>query len=158
MSTTFQRLVLNKWKFRLYLLKKLPAAFFSGLQVLEYNAAQCVVTVPYKWHNTNPFKSTYFACLAMAAELSTGVPAMGAVQASGKKISMLVADISGKFHKKAVSKTWFTCTAVQSFEQTIAQCIATQTAQTITAKSEGYNDKNELVASFDITWSFKLKN
>ena len=52
--------------------QKLPAAFFSGVRIKEVGETKCRVSVPYKWFTQNPFRSTYFACLAMAAEMSTG--------------------------------------------------------------------------------------
>ena len=67
----FLQLINNPFKFRLFLLAKLPSAFFSGVRVLVADEKKCVVTVPYKWFSKNPFKSTYFACLSMAAEMST---------------------------------------------------------------------------------------
>lgn len=52
--------------FNLFLLAKLPAAYFSGVRVLSLDEEECKVKVPYKWFSQNPFKSTYFACLSMA--------------------------------------------------------------------------------------------
>lgn len=72
----FLELVQHPVKYRLFLLKKLPAAFFSGIRVKYADENKAVVTVPYKWFSTNPFKSTYFACLSMAAEMTTGLLAM----------------------------------------------------------------------------------
>jgi hypothetical protein len=71
MNRKFLELVMHPFKFRLYLLSKLPSAFFSGVRVCYIDEEKCVVTVPYKWFSQNPFKSTYFACLGMAAEMST---------------------------------------------------------------------------------------
>ena len=67
MPNQFIQTLKNPVLFRLYLFYKLPAAFFSGVRVREIDEQHCVVTVPYKWFSQNPFRSTYFACLAMAA-------------------------------------------------------------------------------------------
>ena len=63
-------------KFRMFLLTKLPSAYFTGVRIKEVDAKKCVTTVPYKWFSKNPFRSTYFASLAMAAEMSTGALAL----------------------------------------------------------------------------------
>ena len=42
----------------------------------------------------------YFACQAMAAEMSTGLLAMGYIDSHSQEISMLVLDLSCKFTKK----------------------------------------------------------
>ena len=49
-----------------FMLAKLPLALFAGLRVRELSDHRCVVTVPYGWRSTNPFRSTYFAALSMA--------------------------------------------------------------------------------------------
>ena len=49
----------NSFKFRLLLFKILPMGFLSGMRIKELNEEKCVVTVPYKWINKNPFKSTF---------------------------------------------------------------------------------------------------
>src|SRR5213595_52670 len=86
----FQQLVRHPVKFRMFLFSKLPSAFFSGVRVKSIDDNKTVVTVPYKWFSQNPFKSTYFACLAMAAEMSTGSLAMAHVYQRSPAVSMLV--------------------------------------------------------------------
>ena len=58
--------------FWLWMLMKLPAALFCGVRLREVGEERCVTTIPYGWRSQNPFKSTYFAAQAMAAEMSTG--------------------------------------------------------------------------------------
>ena len=76
-STEFLQLIKHPFKFKLYMLSKLPSAFFSGVRVVHADEYACAVKVPYKWFSQNPFRSTYFACLSMAAEMSTGEHAGG---------------------------------------------------------------------------------
>src|SRR5690606_41534093 len=80
-------------KLNQFLFFKLPSAFWCGVRVLSINESVCCVTVRHKWINQNPFRSMYFAVQAMAAELCTGALVMTAIQESGRKISMLVAQI-----------------------------------------------------------------
>ena len=58
------------FKFKLFLLFKLPMGFLCGMRIKELNNESCQVTVPYKWLNKNPFKSTFWAVLGMAAEMN----------------------------------------------------------------------------------------
>ena len=153
----FTQIVKNPFKFKLFLLSKLPNAFFTGLKIKELSEQKCAVSIRYKWFNKNPFKSTYFASLAMAAELSTGVLAMQSVENSGKKLNMLVVNVSGDFFKKAIGKTIFTCVDGEAFTNTINTCILENKAQTFTAASIGKNEAGEEIAKFLITWSFKMK-
>ncbi len=81
-NAAFLRLLGSPIRFRLYLLTRIPSAFFSGLRVEKATAESCTVTVPFKWFTKNPFRSTYFACLSMAAEMSTVILAMTGVSLS----------------------------------------------------------------------------
>lgn len=154
----FLQLINNPFKFRLFLIAKLPSAYFSGVRVLFADEEKCVVTVPYKWFSKNPFKSTYFACHSMAAEMSTGVLAMAHLYELEPPVSMLVTRVTGDFTKKAVKRTSFTCEDGLKIKQTIEDAISTGMGTMVTVRSVGRNSEDEIVAQFEITWSFKVKN
>jgi hypothetical protein len=151
----FARLLRHPIKFRMFLLSKLPSAFFSGVRVKQVSGESALVTVPYKWFSQNPFRSTYFACLAMAAEMSTGLLGLLHSYHSSPGISMLVLAIEGNYHKKATGVTFFTCADGAAIRATIGDAVNSGEARSIRARSAGVNDKGELVAEFVITWSFK---
>lgn len=153
----FFRIIKHPIKFRLFLLAKLPAAFFSRVRVRAISEQSCTVTVPYRWFTQNPFRSTYFACLAMAAEMSTGVLAMAHIYKRNPPVSMLVLKVEGNFIKKAADLTTFTCNDGALIQQMIEESIATGEGRTVTAKSVGVNKAGETVAEFLVTWSFKAK-
>lgn len=156
-ASQFLKLINSPVKFRLFLLSKLPSAFFCGVRVRYADEKTCVVTVPYKWLSQNPFRSTYFACLAMAAEMSTGVLAMAHIYKRRPVVSMLVLKVEGHFLKKAVGRTTFTCDDGLILEQAIEDSISGDEAKMITARSYGRNAEGEVVAEFLITWGFKVK-
>ena len=154
----FIQLIRHPVKFRIFLFSKLPAAFFSGVKVKTIDEASAIVTVPYKWFSQNPFRSTYFACLAMAAEMSTGV--LGLMQVIERKpsVSMLVVNLEANYFKKAVDLTTFVCEDGKLIEVLVDDAIATGEARSVRAKSVGRNKAGEIVAEFYITWSFKAKS
>jgi hypothetical protein len=156
-SNKFFLLANNPLKFRLFLLTKLPAAFIAGIRIIECNEETCSVSVPFKWLTQNPFRSTYFACLSMAAEMSTGALAMANVYQRKPSTSMLITSVDSKYYKKAIGKTVFICKEGLLIKQAIDTAYATVSPQTIRVKSEGFNHQNELVAEFWFTWSFKVK-
>jgi hypothetical protein len=157
-AAAFLKLINSPLKFRLFLLSRLPSAFFCGVRVRYADETKCVVTVPYKWLSQNPFKSTYFACLAMAAEMSTGVLAMAYIYKRNPAVSMLVLKVEGNFLKKAVGRTSFTCDEGSLIKQVIEDAINSKESKTVTAKSIGRNSDGEVVAEFSISWSFKVKS
>jgi hypothetical protein len=157
LTEKFIKIVRHPVKFRMFLFWKLPAAFFSGVRIKEVDETRSVVSVPYKWLTQNPFSSTYFASLAMAAELSTGVLGMMHVYKRTPPISMLITNMEAMYHKKAIGKTYFTCKAGKEINDTIEQSIATGEPKSITVTSSGTNKNGELIAEFLFTWSFKVK-
>ena len=157
-SEKFIQQMKHPLKSRMFLLLKLPSAFFSGVRIKNISAEKCAVTVPYKWFSQNPFRSTYFACLAMAAEMSTGVLALMQIVGRKPSVSMLVVNLEANYFKKAVDVTTFTCEEGKSMEQLVDDAIASGEAKSFKAKSVGKNKAGEIVAEFYITWSFKAKS
>ena len=156
-TSSFINLINHPLKFRIFLLFRLPSAFFCGVRVRAMDKEHCVVTVPYKWFSQNPFRSTYFACLSMAAEMSTGVLAMAHVYKRDPPISMLVVKVESEYFKKAVGKTTFICEDGDALRRTIEESISSGEGKIFRAKSVGKNATGEIVAEFYITWSFKAK-
>ena len=142
----------------MFLLTKLPSAYFAGVRVVFADENKCLVKIPYKWFSKNPFRSTYFACLSMAAEMSTGVLALAHLYKRKPAISMLVSNVEGHFIKKATGISIFTCEDGLAIKQTIIEAIETGDGKLIKAKSIGRNEAGEIVEEFTITWSFKVKS
>lgn len=142
----------------MYLLFKLPAAFFSGIRVKKINEERCVTSVPYKWLTQNPFRSTYFASLAMAAEMSTGAIALSNVYERKPSVSMLVTKMEATYFKKAGGTIFFTCEQGNEIASIIDEAVATGEGKSVIAKSTGKNKSGEIVAEFLFTWSFKTKS
>jgi len=154
----FIQLMNNPVKFRFFLLSKLPSAYFSGLRIKSMDEHHCTATIPYKWFSQNPFRSTYFACLAMAGEMTTGSLAMANIYKRKPAVSMLVVKLEANYFKKANSLTTFTCSDGDELQAAIESTIASGEAVAFRAKSTGTNENGELVAEFFITWSFKRRS
>jgi|SRR6185437_6927814 len=152
----FFKLTRSPIKFRLYLLTNLPAAFFAGLKVTAADTHSCIITVPYRWSTRNPFRSIYFACLAMAAEMSCGILAMSNVYKSNPRVSMLVVNMEAGFTKKATGRARFTCEDGKSMREAVDRAKATGEPQMIKTRSVGTLETGEIIAEFFITWSFKV--
>ncbi len=147
----------SPFRFRLYLLFKLPAAFFSGIRIKEITNEKCITSVPFTWLTQNPFHSTYFASLAMAAEMSTGVLALINTINKVPAVSMLVTKMEANYFKKAKGITFFTCTQGSEIATAVNEAATGKDGKTVTVKSTGRNKSEELIAEFIFTWSFKAK-
>ena len=153
----FLELVNHPFKFGMYLFYKLPAAFFSGVRVKTINDEKCITSVPFKWLTQNPFRSTYFASLAMAAEMSTGTLALSNVYKRTPAISMLLVNMQANYFKKATGTIYFTCEQGKEIAMLVEEAIRTGEGKSIVIKSAGRNKAGDIVAEFLFTWSFKAK-
>lgn len=152
----FRRDISNPLKLKLFMLQRLPMAYLAGLRIAELTADRATVTVPYKYLTQNPFRSIYFACLSMAAEMASGLLSMMHVQA-GPPVSMLVVALQADFTKKAVGLIRFTSHDGAAIAQAIAESRATGEGRTVVCTSTGTDASGDTVAVFRITWSFRAK-
>lgn len=152
----FLRLINSRWRMGLFLWWKLPSAAFMGIRLLHCDGQEAVIRLPYRWTSQNPFRSTYFAAQCAAAELSTGVLGLAALQ--GKPpVSMLVLGIEATFVKKAAEPLLFTCTEGEAVERAVLEALSSGEPRTIQMTSVGRLPDQTEAARVRITWSFKAK-
>ncbi len=144
-------------KLNLFLLTKLPSAYFSGVRLKSILEDEVVVTVRHKWINQNPFKSMYWATQGMASELTTGILVMKEIDACGKRISMLVTQQNGIFTKKALGNITFSCKEGNKIKSAIFETIKTGEGQTVVLTSQGFDEQGDVVSTFEYEWSVKVK-
>ena len=156
-ANKFQKLVNNPFLFRLYLLKKLPLAYIAGLRVNELSNEKAIVTVKYSWLTQNPFRSMYFACLSMAAEMSTGMLVLNGAYDSNPPVSMLIIKNQAVYNKKAVGTITFTCSEGNLLNAAINKAKTSGESIEINASSTGKDEEGDIVAEFIFTWSLKAK-
>ena len=137
---------------------KLPLAWIGGVRVKEVTKASCIVKIKHRWMNQNPFRSMFWAAQGMAAEMSTGVLVIQAIQNSGKKVSMLVTDQKGSFTKKATGLIRFECHDGNTVAKAIEKSADTGEGQVVKMKSTGYNKEGDSVSNFEFEWSIKVKS
>ncbi|MCX7550100.1 DUF4442 domain-containing protein [Xanthomarina sp. F2636L] len=145
-------------KLNAFLLFKLPSAYFTGVRTKYIDKEKCIVTVKHRWVNQNPFNSMFWAVQGMAAELTTGALVMQQIKASGKNISMLVANNRASFVKKATGRITFVCNEGAQVEETIKKAIETGEGQTLWMRANGVNTEGVEVSNFEFEWTLKVKS
>lgn len=141
-----------------YLWRMLPLAAFAGLRVVRLDHQACGVRLPGGWRTQNPFRSTYFAAQAMAAEMSTGAPALVLREDAAHPVSMLVLAVHASYSKRLTGPGTFTCEDVPAIRSAIDRAAASGEAQVVSARSTGRNAAGETVADFTVDWSFKRRD
>lgn len=141
----------------LWLWKTLPLAAFAGLRVVRMDERACAVRVPGGWRTQNPFRSTYFAAQAMAAEMSTGAPALVMLRDAPASLAMLVVGLRVSYGKKLVGTGVFTFEDVAGMRDAITRAAAGDEPQLFVARSVGRDPAGDVVGEFEISWSFKRR-
>lgn len=154
---SYRKLVLSPF-FKAGLLKELPMASIAGLKITELDDEQCKVTVPYKYINKNPFNTTYWAVLGMAAEMASGALVQMFTHKLEPSVSMFVTGCDGKFIKRALGVTTFICNDGTLIAETVQKAIETKEPQTMQSSSKGYDKDNVLICDFTFEWSLKARS
>lgn len=153
----FRKRMLNAWLFRFFLLLKIPLGWASGMKVIVLDTNQASTTVAHRWLNQNPFKSMYFAVMAMAAELSTGALALLAIEGIKPSIASIIVGMEGEFVKRATTRVKFTCDMGADAFEAVSRCMSSGQSETVKMRTEGRTADGTLVAVFHFTWSFKQR-
>jgi hypothetical protein len=152
-----RRRMLHPLKLRAFMLTRLPLALVAGLRIRTLTEQRCDVTVPYGWRTTNPFRSTYFAAQAMAAELSTGALGLMAAEAAPVPVASLIVGMTGEFEKKATGTTTFACEAGDALFDAVARTVADGEPAVAAVETVGRMADGTVVSRFTFTWSFKRR-
>lgn len=147
----------NPFKFRLMLMKILPMGYLTGMRIKTLTRERCEVTVKYKWLNKNPYRSTFWAVLGMAAEMSSGALLTMYTHRQKPSIATLVVHQEGRFLKKAVGKITFICESGLEIKKAIQETAETGEPVTVVCPMSGYDEAGDVVAEFAFTWSFKAR-
>ncbi len=147
----------SKTRFRIAMFKMLPMGWLSGMTITHLDEEKCTVAVPYKRWNKNPFKSTFWAVLGMAAEMSSGALLVMFTHKQKPSVAMLVVNCEGEFFKKATDVTTFTCEGGAQVKAAIIKTMTTKEPVLIPLQMEGKNKAGEIVAKFKFTWSVKAR-
>ncbi len=156
-AEALRRDMLSPVKFFFYQWAQLPLAAFAGLRVVRLDEARCEVALPGGWRTQNPFRSTYFAAQFMAAEMSTGAPALVLSRGGEASISMLVQDVRGRFVKKATGRTLFAFEDVAGMAAVIERAARSGEGEAFVARPSARMTDGTLVSEFEVTWTFKRR-
>jgi hypothetical protein len=156
-KSEYRKMVLSP-VFRAGLLKVLPMGAIAGLKITELDDEHCKVTVPYKYVNKNPFNTTYWAVLGMAAEMASGALVQMHTHKLQPSVSMFVTGCNGKFIKRALGVTTFVCNDGKLVADTIQKAVDTKQPQLIQNHVTGYDKDGTVLVEFDFEWSIKVRS
>ncbi len=153
-----RRQVLGRLPMTLWMWKTLPLAAFAGLRVIRLDETGCSVRLPGGWRTQNPFRSTYFAAQAMAAEMSTGAPALVLLADVPASVAMLVVSLHATYSKKIVGPSVFAFEDVAGMRAAIEKAASSDEPELFVGRPVGRDESGAVAAEMEITWSFKRRS
>lgn len=158
MSTEAQELY-KKMKRQLFLLGKfkIPLIGYSSPSLLELNDTSVKVKIKLKRRTKNHLNSMYFGALAIGADVAGGIHAFYYAEKQGKKVSFAFKGMSCEFIQRAESDCTFVSNDGKKVEDAILKSIATGDRVNETTHVEVFNVHNELVATFEMIVSVKVR-
>tara|TARA_B100000768_G_scaffold97947_1_gene91354 strand:+ start:274 stop:765 length:492 start_codon:yes stop_codon:yes gene_type:complete len=157
-TNRIRRLAVKTFYFRIYLIWNLPMGFLTGMRIKKLDEEQCVVSVPFKWINKNPFKSTFWAVLGMAGEMSTGALILQYTYKYKPSFSTLLLKCEANFNKKAVGITSFICNDGKMVKEKLKEAIETKKPVVIKTSTQGIDENSNVICQFNFTWSVKARD
>jgi hypothetical protein len=157
-SEALRRRVLSRSGFAVYLWRYLPLAAFSGMRLQRLDADECRVWLPGGWRTRNPFGSAYFAAQCMAAEMSTGAPALVLAEGAAASVALIVVGLQARFAKRVVGCSSYIYTDLAGMHDAIERAAASDEAVSFVARTVARTERDdELASEFDVTWSFRRR-
>lgn len=148
---------MSYFKYTLFTLFKLPAAWITGVRLTHLDDRSSTASIKHRWINQNPYSSMFWAVQGMAAEFPTGILLTQEIERSKRNISMLVLNNKASFTKKATGRINFTCNQGEEARATIDKLITTGEPQTVWMDAVGVNESGQQVSSFSFEWTLLLK-
>lgn len=130
----------------------LPMGFLSGMRIAQLDDELCEVHLSYSWLIKNPFRSTFWAVLGMAAEMSTGALLVSYTRNQLQRISFILIENEAKYYKKGRGKMRFICNYSAQVKEVVQQAISDDEKHEIQLPVRVMNATGELISEMSFTW------
>jgi acyl-coenzyme A thioesterase PaaI-like protein len=150
---------LKKLKWQLFLLGvfKIPMIGFVRPRLVEINDSTVKVKVKLNRRTKNHLKSMYFGALTVGADIAGGIYTFYYGDIKSVKLSFSFKDMKADFIKRAETDILFVCNDGVIINQMIENSIKTKERQNQKVTVTAFNEKQEVVALFELGVSLKVK-
>jgi acyl-coenzyme A thioesterase PaaI-like protein len=146
-----------RWK--LFLLGRfgIPMLGFARPKLLSIDADEVRMQIKLRRRTKNHLKSMYFGALAVGADTAAGLHAFYLSQTLGLNISLAFKAVDGQFLKRAETDVVFVCKQGKLVKDMMDESAKTGERINQELLVEAFNTHNEVVATFKMTLSLKVK-
>lgn len=160
LKTILPESVQNTAFIRLFGLTKVPLIYWVNPSVIKMDDDECIIKIPLTRRTKNHLNSMYFGVLCVGADIAGGLVAMNEITNSKRKVSLAFKDFKAEFHKRPEGDVYFSCSQISELKSFVNEVITSGIRMNHPVVIKAYVpsiDPNEVVASFELTLSLKLK-
>lgn len=153
------KISIRKMQWMIFLLGffKIPLIGFVRPRLIELTDKKVAVKIKFRRRTKNHLNSMYFGALAVGADVAGGIHAFYFAEKLNKKVSFAFKSIHAEFLKRAETDVIFECSEGAKIEAIIAESLEKQIRINQLVHVEAKNLSNEIVATFDMEISVKIK-
>jgi len=150
---------LSKLKRNIWLLGKfkIPILGFTNPKLVSINEDEVVMKIKLRRRTKNHLNSMYFGALAVGADTAAGIHAYYLGVEKGLNLSLAFKSCKAEFLKRAETDVTFVCKEGRKIAQQMVTSQSTGERQNEDIFVEAFNTQKELVATFVMTLSLKVK-
>ncbi|MEJ6799052.1 MAG: PaaI family thioesterase [Crocinitomicaceae bacterium] len=150
---------LSKLKRNIWLLGKfkIPILGFTNPKLVSINEDEVVMKIKLRRRTKNHLNSMYFGALAVGADTAAGIHAYYLGVEKGLNLSLAFKSCKAEFIKRAETDITFVCKEGRKITQQMETSQSTGERQNEDIFVEAFNTKKEIVATFVMTLSLKVK-
>ena len=136
---------------------KIPILGFTGPRLVSIDDEKVVMKIKLRRRTKNHLKSMYFGALAVGADTAAGIHAYYLGVEKGLNLSLAFKSCKADFLMRAETDVTFVCKEGRKIAGQMETSQKTGERQNEDIFVEAFNTKNELVATFVMTLSLKVR-
>lgn len=137
---------------------KIPLIAYTKPRLIQLDDEQSLVRIKLRRRTKNHLKSMYFGALAVGADVAAGLHAYYFANQAGEKVSFAFKSVKGEFLMRATTDVLFISKDGDLVKHAFEKAKATGERVNQVVRVEGRNTHDEIVATFDMEVSVKLKS
>lgn len=146
-----------QWMLRLMGWFKIPLIAFVKPKLVKLDDQMVVVSIRLRRRSRNHLNSMYFGILAVGADVAAGMHVFYFCDQLNVQPAFAFKSMKADFLKRAESSVEFRCLDGELIRQTVTEAIASKERQNRIVAVNAYNALNEIVATFEMEVSLKVK-
>lgn len=150
---------LKKMQRMLWLMRtfKIPMIAYVKPKIILINEDKSKVKIKLRRRTRNHLKSMYFGALSVGADITAGLHAFYFAEQSNAKISFAFKGVKAEFLKRATTDVYFTSNEGQLVKAAFQEAAEKKERVNKWINVEAKNTDNEIVATFKMNISVKVK-